>query len=138
MAEAIVEGGRRRAEGLAGLTVLYDERCPLCRRLREWLAAQATLAPVEFVAADSPTAHRRYPGLDHRRTIRVLTAVGHDGAVYEAERAWLACGSLLPAWQPVAERFASGLRLRLARVGVRAVDGYRHRRLPCPTCRAPQ
>ncbi|MGH9224632.1 MAG: DCC1-like thiol-disulfide oxidoreductase family protein [Acidimicrobiales bacterium] len=140
MAQAIVEGGQGAELGLVGLTVLYDDRCPLCRRLRDWLGGQPTLAPVEFVAADSTAAHRRFPALDHRRTTGVLTVVGSDGAVYEAERAWLVCGWLLPAWQPITERFASGLRLRLASIGARAVDGYRHRRLPgrrpCPTCAA--
>ena len=36
MAKAIVVGGAR-SEWL-WLTVLYDERCPLCRRLKDWLA----------------------------------------------------------------------------------------------------
>ena len=134
MAEAIVEGGRRARSGRGGLTVLYDDRCALCRRLRDWLAARATLVPVEFVAADSREAHSRFPALDHRRTTRILTVVGGDGAVYEAERAWLACGWLLPEWQPVTERLGAGrLRLRLAAVGARAIDGYRHRRLAVAT-----
>jgi predicted DCC family thiol-disulfide oxidoreductase YuxK len=135
MAMAIVEGGERRA---TSLTALYDERCPLCRRLTAWLGQQATLVPIEFVAADSPAAHARYPHLDHERTTRVLTVVGSDGAVYEGERAWLACGWTLPAWQPLTEHLGSGLRLRLARVAARGVDGYRHQLLarsqPCDRC----
>ena len=144
MAEAIVAGAQRATADLVGLTVLYDPRCPLCRRLREWLDRQATLVPVEFVAADSPLAHQRFPDLDHRRTTRVLTVVSRDGAVYEEERAWLVCGWALPSWQPVVERFGSGVKLRVARVGTRAIDGYRHRLLarsapagsppPCESC----
>jgi predicted DCC family thiol-disulfide oxidoreductase YuxK len=135
MAGAIAEGGGRRA---TSLTALYDERCPLCRRLRAWLGQQPTLLPIEFVAADSPTAHARYPYLDHERTTRVLTVVCSNGAVYEGERAWLACGWILPAWRPLTEHFGSGFRLRLARVAARGVDGYRHRLLarsqPCDRC----
>ena len=137
MAEAIVVGGARREQ--LQLTVLYDERCPLCRRLRDWLARRPTLAPVEFVAAGSPEAHRRFPALDHARTAQVLTVVASDGAVYEEERAWLVCAWTLPAWQPVAERLAGGrLRRQIAAVATRAIDSYRHRLLAvtgaCPSC----
>jgi predicted DCC family thiol-disulfide oxidoreductase YuxK len=132
MADAIVAGGRR--EHLA-LTVLHDERCPLCRRLKSWLARQATLHPVEFLAAGSPEARRRFPDLDHARTTRVLTLVTSDGAVYEGERAWLVCGWALPAWQPVTEDLAGRIRLRLVALAARTADVYRHRRVvECETC----
>ena len=135
MAEAIVHGGQR---GQVSLTALYDERCPLCRRLKGWLGEQATLLPIEFLAADSALAHERFPLLDHERTTRVLTVVCSDGAVYEGERAWLVCGWALPGWQPLTEHFGTGLRLRFVRLAARAVDGYRHRLLargePCDRC----
>jgi len=124
MAEAIVAGGQR--DGLT-LTVLYDERCPLCRRLKRWLADQPTLSSITFLAADSPTARERFPELDHPRTTQTLTVVASDGAVYEGERAWLMCAWVLPGWQPVAEHFGTGFRLRMVRVATRLVDGYRHR-----------
>ena len=50
MAEAIVAGGQRDQ---LSLTVLYDERCPLCRRLRRWQGEQPTLRSISFVAASS-------------------------------------------------------------------------------------
>ncbi len=139
MAEAIVVGGGR-AGGLR-LAVLSDDRCPTCRRLTQWLARQATLVPVELVAAGSADARRRFPSLDHDRTTRVLTVVASDGAVYEEERAWLACAWALPAWQPVAEGLGGGRLGRfVAAVGAQAVDRYRHRRAcrsrtSCPSCR---
>lgn len=135
MAAAIVHGGER---GRSSLTVLYDERCPLCRRLKEWLGRQPTVAAIEFVAADSHVAHERFPALDHERTTRVLTVITTDGAVYEGERAWLVCGWALPGWRPLTEHVGSGVRLRLARLAARVVDGYRHRLLartaPCERC----
>lgn len=135
MADAIVRGGER---GMTSLTVLYDDRCPLCRRLKAWLGGQPTLAPISFVASDSHEAHERFPDLDHWRTTTVLTVVNADGAVFEGERAWLVCGWTLPKWQPVAEHFGSGVRLRIARIATQAVDGYRHRLIgraePCDRC----
>jgi predicted DCC family thiol-disulfide oxidoreductase YuxK len=132
MADAIVVGGTR--ERLT-LTVLYDERCPLCRRLKVWLTRQPTLHPVTFLVAGSAEARRRFPHLDHARTIRVLTLVTSDGAVYEGERAWLVCGWALPAWQPVTEGLGGRVRLGLVALVARTADVYRHRLAqPCPEC----
>jgi predicted DCC family thiol-disulfide oxidoreductase YuxK len=131
MADAVVAGGRRRA---LEVTALYDERCPLCRRLRDWLSTQATLQPVRFVAADSDEARRWFPSLDHARTTRVLTVVTSDGAVYEGERAWLVCAWALPRWRGVSERAGSPAKLRLVRVATTMVDGYRHRLLRRSSC----
>jgi predicted DCC family thiol-disulfide oxidoreductase YuxK len=132
MADAIVAGGARER---LSLTVLYDERCPLCRRLKAWLGRQATLHPIAFVAADSAEARRRFPQLDHARTTRVLTLVTSDGAVYEGERAWLVCGWALPAWQPVTEGLGGRVRLRLVAFAARTADVYRHRpAAPCAEC----
>jgi predicted DCC family thiol-disulfide oxidoreductase YuxK len=135
MADAVMTGARR--EHLV-LTVLYDERCPLCRRLKRWLSRQPALFPIEFLGADTTEAHRRFPDLDHGRTTRVLTVVTSDGAVYEGERAWLVCAWALPGWQPLAEGLGGGMRLRVLAVVARAVDVYRHRLVPdprpCATC----
>jgi predicted DCC family thiol-disulfide oxidoreductase YuxK len=138
MADAWLEGEWR---GQVPLTVLYDPRCPLCRKLRGWLAGQRTVVPIEFVAAASPEAAARFPDLDHARTVTVLTVVAADGAVFEAERAWLMCAWALPSWQPVAERLGTRAGLPLVGVVARAVDWYRHRliarsyREGCVRCR---
>jgi predicted DCC family thiol-disulfide oxidoreductase YuxK len=123
LAAAVLEGGCR---GEVGLTALYDERCPLCRRLRAWLQAQAMLVPIEFLAAGGAEARRRYPLLDHARTTRVLTVVASDGAVFEGERAWLVCAWSLPAWQPLTEVLGGRAGRALVRLCSRAVDHYRH------------
>jgi predicted DCC family thiol-disulfide oxidoreductase YuxK len=138
MATAWLEGERR---GPVPLTVLYDVRCPLCRKLRTWLAGQPTVVPIEFVAAASPEAMGRFPGLDHVRTVTVLTVVAADGAVFEGERAWLVCAWALPAWQAVAERLGTRTGMPLVRVFARSVDRYRLRLIArsygedCAECR---
>lgn len=126
MVDALAAGESRRP---LPFTVLHDERCPLCRQLRAWLATQATLAPIEFVAAGSAEARARCPQLDHRRTQYVLTVVGADGAVYEGERAWLVCAWTLPRWQAAAEHASRRWRLPFVRLATRGVDAYRHRLL---------
>lgn len=138
MAAATLDGDWR---GIPALTVLYDERCPLCRRLRAWLASRPTLVPIQFLAAGSVEAVARYPGLDHVRTTTVLTVIAADGAVYEAERAWLVCAWALPAWQPLAEHLGGRGRLLAVKAATRLVDRHRHRTMRriygpgCDTCR---
>jgi hypothetical protein len=126
MADAWFEGECR---GRVPITVLFDERCDLCRRLKGWLAGQATLVPIQFVAAASDEARRRFPNLDHPGSVTVLTVVAGDGAVYVGERAWLVCAWALPTWQPVAERLGTRRGLALVHLAVGLVDGYRHRRI---------
>jgi predicted DCC family thiol-disulfide oxidoreductase YuxK len=125
MVAALRDGRDRRPP----VTVLYDERCELCRQLEGWLSAQPTLVPVVFVAAASAEARRRFPALDHERTVTVLTVIDDAGAVYEGERAWLICAWALPRWRPMAERAGHRAGLPFVRVGARAMDRYRHRRL---------
>jgi predicted DCC family thiol-disulfide oxidoreductase YuxK len=138
LAAAQLDGDWR---GAPPLTVLYDQRCPLCRRLRAWLGGQATLVPIEFIASASPQARARYPLLDHERTTNVLTVIAADGAVYEAERAWLVCAWALPAWQPLAELLVTRPRLLVVKAVTQAVDRHRQRNLArlygpnCETCR---
>ena len=39
---------------MAGLTVVYDSNCPLCRRCRQWVLGQSQLVSFRFVAASEP------------------------------------------------------------------------------------
>jgi hypothetical protein len=97
----------------------------MCRQLRAWLASQWVVVRLELVAAASPEARWRYPRLDHERTRTVLTVITQDGAVFEGERAWLACAWALPRWQPVAEQLGTRPGLALVRVAGRAVNRHR-------------
>lgn len=126
---------RRAQRAELALTVLYDERCELCRRLQDWLGRQPRLNQVEFIAADSPEAHARFPELDHPRSTRILTVVSSDGRVYEAERAWLICGWTLPAWRPVAEHLSTTMHRPFVRLGGHLVNAYRHRSTCGDECR---
>jgi predicted DCC family thiol-disulfide oxidoreductase YuxK len=73
------------------LTVLYDDSCGLCRRARAWLAEQPAYLPLQFVAAGSEEARRRFPDLDPAATLRQLTVVADSGEVYLDANAWVMC-----------------------------------------------
>jgi len=106
-------------------TVLYDAGCPLCTRFRDWLAAQPTLVPLALVPAASDEARRRFPTLDHARTLREVTVVGPDGSVYVSEYAWVVCLWATAAHRPLAEQLARPAWLPFARGAAHAAAGLR-------------
>jgi predicted DCC family thiol-disulfide oxidoreductase YuxK len=73
------------------LMVLYDARCDLCRRIRSWLEAQPAYVRLDFVAAGSDEARRRFPDLDHAASLADLTVVSDAGDVYAGAQGWLIC-----------------------------------------------
>lgn len=90
------------------LTVLYDAHCGVCREARAWLERQPKYVPLEFVAAGSDEAARRFPALDHRATLASLTVIGDRGAVYRGTSAWLMVLWALREWRERAQTFAWG------------------------------
>jgi predicted DCC family thiol-disulfide oxidoreductase YuxK len=109
-----------------GLTVLTDPGCPLCRRFADWLARQPLLVPLELVPAGSPEARRRYPTLDHDRTLEEVTVVGADGAVWTHEHAWVMCLWATRPYRGLAERLSRPQLLPLARGAAYSAAGLRH------------
>lgn len=109
-----------------GLTVLTDADCPLCRRFADWLAGQPLLVPLELLPAGSDEARRRYPTLDHDRTLEEVTVVGADGAVWTHENAWVMCLWATRSYRGLAERLSRPQLLPLARGAAYSAAGLRH------------
>ncbi|MEU3818468.1 DCC1-like thiol-disulfide oxidoreductase family protein [Streptomyces sp. NPDC030392] len=107
------------------LTVLYDAGCALCTHLRDWLARQAQLVPLDLVPAGSGEARRRFPALDHAATLEEITVVGDGGQVYRAEDAWIVCLWALAEHRPRAHWLASPAGRPLARMTVLAAARWR-------------
>lgn len=111
----------------AALTVLYDERCTLCERAKEWLRTQQLLVPMELLPAGSPVARRRYGPLPWRGQELVVTAP--DGRVWIGPSAFLMClwatrryrpwayRLNAPTLAPLARRFFTGLSARRSKIG---------------------
>ena len=111
---------------LTRLTVLSDPGCPLCRSFAGWLERQPTLVDLDVVAAGSDEARRRFPTLDHGRTLEEVTVVGSDGAVWTREHAWVMCLWATRAHRGAAVRLAHPHLLPLARAAAFAAAGLRH------------
>ena len=111
------------------LTVLYDARCALCRGVRSWLESQPSYVQLEFIAAGSPEARKRYPGLDHASTLQDLTVISDTGDIYAGAAGWLMCLWALrdyrawsltlssPSLMPQAQRFIRWISQNRLRLG---------------------
>ncbi|MFF2507847.1 thiol-disulfide oxidoreductase DCC family protein [Streptomyces sp. NPDC058067] len=107
------------------LVLLYDARCPLCTFLRNWLARQRQLVPLDLVPAGSEEARRRCPGIDHIATLSEITLVGDAGQIYRGPAAWVVTLWALAEYRPLAHRLSTPSGARLARAAVLAAAKYR-------------
>ncbi|WP_200301987.1 thiol-disulfide oxidoreductase DCC family protein [Streptomyces adelaidensis] len=124
MADTAEDRGAERVP-VRRLTVLYDARCGLCTLVRECLGRQRQLVPLEFVAAGSQEARRRFPGLDHGATLEEITVVADGGQVYLGSAAWIVCLWALREQRPLAHRLSTPAGARLARGAVLAAAKWR-------------
>jgi predicted DCC family thiol-disulfide oxidoreductase YuxK len=107
------------------LVLLYDESCPLCRRLKAILATRRPLVPVHLVPVGSAQAQQLFPTLDLDRARNVLTVIDDAGALYESDAAWLVCLWAIPGLRPAANHFARGWRRGVFRTATDVVDAVR-------------
>ncbi|WP_207208598.1 DCC1-like thiol-disulfide oxidoreductase family protein [Nocardioides oleivorans] len=107
------------------LTVLYDDGCPLCRTFSGWLSRQPVLVPIDLVPAGSWAARKRFPDLDHERTLVEVTVVSDSGEVWEGAHAWVMCLWATTAHRSLAESLARPSRLPMARGAAHLAAGIR-------------
>lgn len=93
------------------LTVFYDSRCGLCCAVRDWLARQRQLVPVEC-------RPRSGPGDD-------LVVVADSGEVWSGDSAWLMVLWALVDYRDWAYRLASPALLPTARQLFARLSKYR-------------
>ncbi|MCE9518343.1 MAG: DUF393 domain-containing protein [Verrucomicrobia bacterium] len=112
------------------LSVLYDDHCGICSRLRRWLESQSTFVPLRLVPLHSPDLTKRFPGIESFDPGEKLVVVADDGLVWRGDSAWimllwalrdgreLALKLSSPALRPMARRIVtlvSNHRLRFSR-----------------------
>ncbi|HWZ45190.1 MAG TPA: DCC1-like thiol-disulfide oxidoreductase family protein [Candidatus Saccharimonadales bacterium] len=97
------------------LYLLYDERCELCRRLKNWVLRQDAWLELKVLPAGSEAAQRLFPGLQQIATGDDLVVIGDDGEVYLNNHAWIMCLYALREYRDWARRLSHPLLLPLAR-----------------------
>lgn len=106
------------------LTVLYDDGCELCRRVRGWMLAREAAVPLELVAAGSPEALARFgriPAGDE------LWVVSDEGDAWVGPSAFVMCLWALRDYRALAEVLASPFLAPLARRFFHALSARRRR-----------
>ena len=109
------------------LYVLYDPRCELCRRLKDWLLVQRSWLGLSMVPAGSEKAKKMFPELDQIATCNDLAVISDEGQVYLNDRAWIMVMYALEEYRDWASRLAHPLLMPLARQAFSALS--RNRRL---------
>jgi predicted DCC family thiol-disulfide oxidoreductase YuxK len=108
-------------EAVTRLWVAYDAGCGLCTGVKEWLQRQASLVPLEFVAAGSTEARKRFPQLPAGE----LAVVGDTGEVWLGNKAWIVCLWALRDFRGWSLRLSSPMLLTLAREAFSVLSGKR-------------
>lgn len=110
---------------MRSLYVLYDEKCELCKRLKDWLMGQRTWIGVGVIPAGSARAKAMFPGLESIASSTDLVVVSDAGEVYLNNHAWIMCLYALEEYRDWAMRLASPLLLPLARQAFDALSKNR-------------
>lgn len=108
------------------LYVLYDPRCELCCRLKDWLLAQRSWLGLCLLPAGSAKTEKLFPGLKQLATAADLVVIGDEGQVYKNDRAWIMVLYALEEYRDWACRLAHPLLLPLARQAFTAISRNRH------------
>ncbi len=107
------------------LVLLFDESCPLCRKLKAILATRRPLVPIHLVAVGSAPAAELFPDLDLGRARDVLTVVDDSGTFYEGDAAWIVCLWALPGLRSAATHLSSSWRRTLLGAGLDGLNRVR-------------
>jgi predicted DCC family thiol-disulfide oxidoreductase YuxK len=108
------------------LYVLYDPKCELCCRLKDWLVEQPSWIALEVIPAGSPAAERMFPQLDQIASQNDLAVISDEGAVYLNDRAWIMVLYALEEYRDWAARLTHPLLMPLARQAYAALSRNRY------------
>ncbi|HME33754.1 MAG TPA: DCC1-like thiol-disulfide oxidoreductase family protein [Candidatus Sulfotelmatobacter sp.] len=112
------------------LYVLYDPKCELCRRLKDWILVQRSWIGIAVLEAGSEKAKRLFPELERIATQDDLAVVldngSDEGAVYLNDHAWIMVLYAMVEYRDWAARLAHPLLMPLARQAFAALSKNRH------------
>lgn len=107
------------------LTVLYDDHCGICSRLRVWLEKQHTFVPLRLVPLHAPDLPQRFPGVAAYKLEEKLVVIADDGLLWRGDSAWLMLLWTLESGRELSYKMASPALRPLAQRVVTAVSTNR-------------
>jgi predicted DCC family thiol-disulfide oxidoreductase YuxK len=108
------------------LYLLYDSRCELCRRLKDWLLLQRSWLRLTLLPAGSEMAKQLFPDIESIASADDLVVVSDEGNVYLNNHAWIMALYALEEYREWACRLAHPLLLPLARQAFDTLSRNRH------------
>jgi predicted DCC family thiol-disulfide oxidoreductase YuxK len=109
------------------LYVLYDPKCEICRRLKDWILVQRSWIGIAVLEAGSKKARRLFPELEQIATQDDLAVISDEGAVYLNNHAWIMVLYAMVEYRDWAARLTHPLLAPLARQAFAALSKNRHR-----------
>ena len=107
------------------LYVLYDPKCELCCRLKNWILVQRSWIGLAVIEAGSEKAKRLFPELERIATRNDLAVISDEGAVYLNDRAWIMVMFAMVEYCEWATRLTHPLLMPLARQAFAALSKNR-------------
>jgi predicted DCC family thiol-disulfide oxidoreductase YuxK len=108
------------------LYVLYDPKCELCRRLKDWILVQRSWIGLAVLEAGSDKARRLFPELERIAGKDDLAVISDEGAVYLNDRAWIMVLYAMVEYRDWAARLTHPILMPLARQAFAALSKNRH------------
>jgi predicted DCC family thiol-disulfide oxidoreductase YuxK len=106
--------------------VLYDPKCELCRRLKDWILVQRSWIVLAVLEAGSEKAKRLFPELESIASNDDLAVISDEGAVYLNDRAWIMVLYAMVDYRDWAARLTHPILMPLARQAFAALSKNRH------------
>ena len=107
------------------LYVLYDPKCELCCRLKDWILVQRSWIGIALLPAGSEKAHQLFPELENIAGKEDLAVITDEGAVYLNDRAWIMVMYAMVEYREWASRLTHPLLMPLARQAFAALSKNR-------------
>jgi len=107
------------------LYVLYDPKCELCCRLKDWILVQRSWIGIALLPAGSEKAHQLFPELEEIAGKEDLAVITDEGAVYLNDRAWIMVMYAMVEYREWASRLTHPLLMPLARQAFAALSKNR-------------
>jgi len=107
------------------LYVLYDPKCELCCRLKDWILVQRSWIGIALLPAGSEKAHQLFPELEKIAGKEDLAVITDEGAVYLNDRAWIMVMYAMVEYREWASRLTHPLLMPLARQAFAALSKNR-------------
>ncbi len=108
------------------LYVLYDPRCGMCDRLKDWLLVQRSWIGLSVLASDSEKARQLFPGLEKIASSEDLVVISDEGHVYLNNHAWIMVLYALDDYRDWARRLTHPLLLPMVRQAWEMISNNRH------------